>query len=373
MHYKGDINVFEKKILIIANTYYQLIVAIQMKLCNFKNDYVTLLLSDHSKGAKNIQKRLKNCHIFDDCYYIETKDFFLKRTLLDKFEDFVNISFGLNNRFTHNVNKIESEYYDELVFFNFTYSIDGLFSMLYRNNRNLKLSLFEEGFLSYKTRLDFNYKRKIIKFVRHLRNQQDVSDVLHNFYCFYPQLYHGKLTPIKVPVITVGDDCSKLLSEIFNISQKELNYQQRYIFFTSVYDFEGGEPIGEYKLVEKVAEVVGKENLLIKTHPRDVRTIYENNGFIVDKNSSIPWEPIQISGDFSDKVFMTATSGSVLAGSFMSEKPTKTFYMYRLCDISKNESAKHTAKQIYNLLQDQSVKSVLNKVKIIDTLEEISV
>ena len=65
-----------KKILLIANTYIQLMVAIQIKLCFFKNDYVTLLLSDHTKGAKIIQKRLKNCHIFDDCYYIETKDFF---------------------------------------------------------------------------------------------------------------------------------------------------------------------------------------------------------------------------------------------------------------------------------------------------------
>lgn len=65
----------------------------------------------------------------------------------------------------------------------------------------------------------------------------------------------------------------------------------------------------------------------VKTHPRDSRTIYKDHGFNVDVNSSIPWEAIQLSGDFSDKVFLTINSGSVLSGSTMSEKPVKTFYM----------------------------------------------
>lgn len=75
----------------------------------------------------------------------------------------------------------------------------------------------------------------------------------------------------------------------------------------------------------KVANLVGKDNLLIKIHPRDLRTIYSDNGFNVDKNSLIPWEAIQLSSDFSDKVFLTINSGSVLSGSTMSEKPVKTF------------------------------------------------
>ncbi len=146
---------------------------------------------------------------------------------------------------------------------------------------------------------------------------------------------------------------------------------KKYFFFTSVYDFEGGEPIGEYELVCKIADLVGKENLLVKTHPRDVRTIYEDEGFIVDKNSDIPWEAIQLSKDFSDKVFLTATSGSVLAGSFMSENPPKTFFMHKCCNVSGNYSAQKTIATIEELLCDEALKDSLRTVSYANDVKDI--
>lgn len=142
-------------------------------------------------------------------------------------------------------------------------------------------------------------------------------------------------------------------------------------FFTSVYDFEGGNPIGEYELVCKVAKLVGIDNLLVKTHPRDSRTIYKDHGFNVDVNSSIPWEAIQLSGDFSDKVFLTINSGSVLSGSTMSEKPVKTFYMYKLCDIKENKSCQKNAQDIEALLCESSMKEVFRNVRIAEKIEDI--
>ena len=40
-----------QNILFVCNTYYQLIMAINMRITLFKNDKVTLLLSNHSKNA----------------------------------------------------------------------------------------------------------------------------------------------------------------------------------------------------------------------------------------------------------------------------------------------------------------------------------
>ena len=159
--------------------------------------------------------------------------------------------------------------------------------------------------------------------------------------------------------------------ESFDIKLTENDYKEKYIFFTSICDFENGEPIGEYELVCKVADFVGKENLLIKTHPRDTRTIYEDNGFTVDKNSSIPWEAIQLSRDFSDKVFLTATSGSVLAGSFMSENPPKIFFMYGCCNIEGNASAKASVMAIEELLSEETLKPSLKTVAIANDVKDI--
>ncbi|HEG1241807.1 TPA: hypothetical protein SCN02_002979, partial [Enterococcus faecium] len=82
---------------------------------------------------------------------------------------------------------------------------------------------------------------------------------------------------IQIPLVTAGSRTALQLSDIFN-PMIDIYKEKKYIFFTSVYDFEGGEPVGEYELVCKIADLVGKDNLIVKTHPRDVRTIYKDNG-----------------------------------------------------------------------------------------------
>lgn len=360
-----------KRILLIANTYYQLIISIQMRLTIFKNNEVILLLSDHSKNAENICAKLNTTGIFQQTCFIKTKGIVNNRKRSEKFCDFLDISFRNRNRYSFILQNICDLSFDELICYNYGIDIIGLYSILSMYNKNIKVSLFEEGILSYGVYFEDNYRRKLIKSVRRLLGKKDISSAFYKFYCFYPQLYEGSLETVTVPSISANSDCADILRKVFNINADKLYYPQKYFYFSSVYDFECGDPIGEFELILKIADIVGRENLIIKSHPRDIRSIFTDNGFLVDENSSIPWEVIQLSGDFSDKVFMTATSGSVLAGSFMTDKPTKTFYMYKLCDISKNYGAQGTANDIYNLLQSESVKSVLNKVKIIDSLEEI--
>lgn len=124
-------------------------------------------------------------------------------------------------------------------------------------------------------------------------------------------------------------------------------------------------------MVCKVADLVGKDNLLVKTHPRDKRTIYSDNGFKVDKNSNIPWEAIQLSKDFSDKVFLTVNSSSVLAGSFMSEKTVKTFYLYKLCNVENNSLAKQGVETLENLLLNNELKKILVNVNVLADIDSV--
>lgn len=362
-----------KRMLVIANTYSQLIMAMQMNLTIAKNDEVVLLLSDHSKGTRNICDQLKKNDIFSEAYYINTKNILALRNKAEIIKDYADVALRNTNRFVTYLNEIKNRFFDELIVYNYGVDIIGLYSILYTINKNIRVSFYEEGVLSYTycVKPTRNMKRNMVKILRNISGRKDISASFHDFYCFYPKLYKGDLIPVSVPHIFAGDECSLQLKLVFAIDSKTLQYDQKYIFFTSVYDFEGGAPIGEFELVSRIAKIVGKNNLLIKTHPRDTRTIYQASGFSVDANSEVPWEVIQLSKDFSDKVFMTVNSGSVLAGSFMTEKPTKTFYMYKCCDISGNYVAQRTAQDIYDLLYNESVKSVLEKVKIVDSIEEI--
>ena len=68
---------------------------------------------------------------------------------------------------------------------------------------------------------------------------------------------------------------------------------------------------------------------------------------------------------------MTVNSGSVLAGSFMSDKPVRTFYMFRLCNLEGNPSCQKNAKDIKAMLENDYLKNVLSRVSIANKLEDI--
>ena len=359
-----------KKKLIITNTYYQLIVAIQMKETIFKDDYVSTVITDYSNGAYDIFIRIKKLSIFDEVVFANAKEL-NSRTTFEKLEDCIDISFFSSNRYKVLVEDLANKYYDEIISFNFRLDIYGIYSILSNINDKIKFSRFEESFLSYNAQIPDTKRRKIIRFFRKLTGKRNITSSFHNFYCFYPENYYGKLNPVKIPVISKDDGIDELLMSVFNLKKDQLLYSEKYIFFTSVFDFEGGEPVGEFELVSNIADLVGIDNILIKTHPRDKRNLYTQNGYKVDCNSNIPWEVIQIAGDFKDKVFLTVNSASVLSGSTISKDPIKTFFMYKLCNYECNEVCRENANSINKLLNDEKMHHILRTVKIAEKLEDI--
>ena len=359
-----------RRILIIANTYYQMIMAIQLNYTLFKDDQVTLLLSDHSKDTDIISERLKICNVFHEVHYVKTKDIW-DISKLDMLVDFFRITLGKNTRFTACLDDVTDLYFDELLCFNYNIDTYSIYTVLYRYNKELKVSLYEEGVLAYGVKADTNIRRKIIKGARHALGKKDITEALDSFYCLYPSLYSGDLKTRGIPLIKNTDICSQVLKKIFQINPNDFQYTKKFIFFTSMCDVEGGDTSGEYQLVCKVADLVGKENLLVKIHPRDTRSIYKDNGFDVDEKSFVPWEAIQLSFDFSDKIYLTATSGSVLAGSLMSEKPVRTYYMYKCCNLNDNRLAQGGANNVYNLLNNEGMKPFLQSVSIVERVSDI--
>ncbi len=358
--------------IILCNTYYQLIIALQLKITQFKNDSVYLILSDHSKNAEQIANTIDSLNIFEKVLFIRTKELdYSEFEIGNLYKDVLPAILG-NCSF---IQKVKLPKIDEFIYYNISFSTFQIFACLSKDNSDIICSRIEEGILSYDIKIhdgvDLGCRYKLINIVREFLGYRSIFKSTKNFYCFQPDFYKGILNPVEVSSVSFNGQMKDILSKSFDIKISESDYEEKYIFFTSVYDFEGGEPIGEYELVCKIAALVGKENLLIKTHPRDTRTIYEDNGFTVDKNSGVPWEAIQLSRDFSDKVFLTATSGSVLAGSFMSENPPKTFFMYKCCNNLDNKPAQKSVETIEALLNDGALKETLKTVAIANDVKDI--
>lgn len=355
-----------KKTLILCDTYYQVIFALQLANSLKKNEKVSIAITDQSNNSFRIYKNILKSSVFNYTYFVKTKKkiAMVSNICLRAKEFFISL-FGIKTK-----QYDFFEIYDEFICCGPSLAAHAIYAVLVKTNPRVKVSFFEEGVLSYQKEIIITGRTKLLYKLRSLLNWQNMISCAESFYCFYPEVYYGSLTCIKVPLIDSDSIVPCLLRGIFELDDSN-SYKQKYIFFTSVYDFEGGEPIGEYETALRVKEIVGTDNLLIKKHPRDTRTIFEDNGFIVDSNSSVPWEVIQLSNDFSNKVFLTATSGSVLGGNLFCKKPVKTFYLYKECDLSDNSAALKTQKRIEEVLVNNEMKNVLWYAKICTNLVEI--
>ena len=65
--------------LIIANTYYQVIFAMQMRNTIFKRDDVDLIITDHSKNADVVCENIKKCK--SDTVHVYTVKTIIRRQI----------------------------------------------------------------------------------------------------------------------------------------------------------------------------------------------------------------------------------------------------------------------------------------------------
>lgn len=356
-----------KNTLIVCNTYYQLIISLHLAFTLKKDNRITIVVSDHSNNSFIYAQNLKKIKYINEVVHAQTKHIDKINSIKNKIYIFTHCLFSKNQL----IKNLNPHGYDELIFNNDVSSVIILFRQLIKINPDMKVSRIEEGIMSYNNTI-FNPNKSKYGLLRNICGFNEYTKYEKDIYCTYPELYKGKLRKIRIPLINLLNlDFINTINTVFNIKKENLNYPQKYIFFSSIHDFEGGEPVGELELVTKIAELVGKNNLLVKVHPRDNPERFIENNLSVDTNSSIPWEAIQLNYDFSNHVFITVCSGSVLAINSVIPNPPRTIFVYKLASISGNPDVIRSI-NYFNDFRKQINGSVnLDFIEIIDDLMQI--
>lgn len=315
--------------IIFLNTYFQLITAVQLKLTLFKSDYVTVIITDRTNNSGVVCERLKEEKIFDECVYVKTENL-RGRKNIESVIDYIDIAIRKRNRFSRYIKNLYSLYYDEMIFYNYDIDMYGVYSILTSKNKNIAVSIMEEGILSYDNIIYKSNCFTAINYISRIFKHTSLIDHLKNFYCFYPELSDSICKAIRIPQISSSDDYLKTtLSRIFNINDTSSYQKYKYILFESSNETDGYD-IGESGVFLKIASIVGKDNVLVKKHPRSVTTVYEDNGINVDMNSNTPFEIIQLCSDFSDKIFISTISGSTISINSIVDKKPQIYFVYPL-------------------------------------------
>ena len=356
-----------KKILFICNTYMQLITAVQLRLKFLTEEDADILISDHSINSQMIAANLKKCNLFNRVRNIQTKYIMYEQGKLADFKDIIEFTFGFRSKIGDML--WQDATYDAIYYYNQDLITLCAYDLSVKNGKKPICNSFEEGILSY-TAVHNSYasgRMKAIRILRKLLRKDTIFDITKDFYCFYPGIFQQNgWTCHGIPHL---DRADKTLLEtvnlIFDYHPERDSYSQKYIFFASSSDIDGN-PVGETELVLRIADIVGKENLLVKMHPRDGRKVYEEHGIAVSRNSAIPWEVIQLNHDFSDHVFLTLSSGSVLNASSMLQDHIPTYFLFP-CVRGRNEAFdRGYAKEIESTIKELQRTETLQGIRMLE-------
>lgn len=342
------------KTLFFCNTNYQLIVAMQIAVTFDKK--CSVIITNQIQNADSVLENVKNTHLFENVSFIDVKATVPSSEMMKK------CVYGFAPA------EIINCIFDEFVGFNMDIYSHMVYAFFYNQNKKILINKMEEGLMSLNTTetscrvLDWTYK------IRKLMRKKNLRESISGFYCFLPQANKTDIPSIQIPMIKETSEIRDYLNNVF-CQNASFAYKEKYIFLPCIYDIEGGEPIGELELAKKIANKVGKENLIVKVHPRDNKEKYIDAGLKVDENSLVPFEVIQINNDFSEKILITTLSTSILNFNPVLEKVSKSYYGYKLCDLSENPLAQHYKKVLEEYLNDKNLG--LRNIHVLDTIEEI--
>lgn len=327
-------NYAEQCKLMICDTNYQLLTAIQMKLTIFQDSSVDIWISDHSREMDSVANNLQEIGLFRSVSYIQTKKAAYEKNKCKLLFDVVKHNFGRKSKFPR---------YEEIIFYGLDLLIYSIADYYQTINHVTKWSRYEEGLFSYES--DFSYGRRVAltRKIRKFTKRVDIAEKISQYYCFYPALKetHREWNLVEIPKITETKDAFvRIINEIYNYSGEQI--EQKYIFFASSSDNEGNG-FGETELVLRISEVVGKENLLVKTHPRDTSTVYRDHNIPVMEKSFLPWEIVQLNTPMKEKVLLTVNSGAFIGISAMCDDDVTGIFLFPVIKTSNRFFNTHSA------------------------------
>ena len=237
-----------------------------------------------------------------------------------------------------------------------------LYQVLYKKNKALKAYIIEDGYSSYFAqgwewekayRKSLGVKSQVKKAVF---GEIELAANLNGQFVYSPELVQWKapFERLAIPKISLSDKAFLTqLNQLFGYDKMEDRYDTPIIFFEESFRKEGYD-IGDIELVEAIADIVGKENIMIKRHPRNDDNTFEQKGYKVNKNTVIPWEVIIMNNpDLQKKILVTICSGAAATPYTMFNMSINSVILLKL--MKNREKINYEFYDIYFNYMDSAV------------------
>ena len=342
--------------LFLCNNPYQIIVSILLKEC-CENDSC-IAITDNFVGAENIAKNLKAYSSFSNVFYFPIHEFLFPKNTLSRLKKFL-FAISEGRRFFEKI--LGKTTFNELCYNNDDVFLYSLVRYLERNDKQLKVFRFEEGYSSY-FRMFCSPKAKKIFDIRHHR----FEDVLEGMYFFEPT-YLQYDCPIKINRITNNftDNVRKMIKMIFAIDDSFDYLDNKWVIFEESFytDYGYNDDIQLYK---NIIEYLGSDKVVVKLHPRTRVNRFKDLNVQIMESKGIPWEALAIACNFNNIKMLTLASGSVINSRLMLGDSSKALMLYKCVDSSIPSIGKK-----FDMFMNSFLKNHSNELIIPNSINEL--
>lgn len=179
------------------------------------------------------------------------------------------------------------------------------YGLLEKGMENIKIHFISEGTATYA--LDFSNTARDKMDHKYYGDRAFLKN-LGNMYAYKPELYTGGSKIINLVALpdysTLSEDIHNIISDVFGKAEP---IKEKLIFFEGTF-FGDGYLADEMNLFMWIADHIGKDNIIVKRHPRNPIDRFTPMGFKVMPNQTLPWEVMIKDVDFSDKVLVSVAS-----------------------------------------------------------------
>lgn len=275
--------------------------------------------------------------------------------------------------------------YDKFYCRNFTTILtESAFRHFKRINSQLEVCIFDEGYSSYLSTFWNSYKE--VSFFHKVSNIV-LTGHLNYIYknitetkFFIPELFHLRI-PFKIsqmidPAFTLSNEQIERINRVFDYLNSDMIEDNKYIFFEECFSFDNGNN-NDLEIIEVIADIVGKENVVIKLHPRSKEDRFSKLGYKVLMNVKYPWEIFALNNSNKSIVLLAFSSGALMNYLFITRSKMKSILLYKLFpgkyDHTNNlelrrwlkEFQKYYSKWIYAPETSEDLIDILKKLKLI--------
>lgn len=325
-----------RNLLFCVDSYYQLMVSVNLVINNYSDSNSDIVIFNTMNNAEQIAERLKTSNIFRNIFFAET---YLNRTVLNsnkleripKYLTYLYSMFFFTRYTKHVLNLTKIEKYDMFFFYGHRPLIQCLFNACKLVNSEIECYRIDDGMGTYtrewnmpkpKTRIN------IEKMMNRINGFKPIEEYVKGFYVPDGELINYKVNYRLIELENYSNPLLvKTLNEIFNYTYNFDEFEGKQLLYFGVYGKEWVDRDIYY--LKQILEVVPREKILIKVHPREKIDPYAQLGIDVMKQSTAPWELFMINWQCPSMIFAAQISSAIITSKTIFKRQGIDFYLYK--------------------------------------------